>query len=87
MPRLRVWWIPQIPMQAFYVPVASIQEARLVLQTLSRYDEFQLKNRIKPDYANAGGLEEFDPTDDMDGPDGSWCEWEDEEGRNIQDLD
>jgi hypothetical protein len=68
---LKVWWIPQIPMQPFYVPVNSIEEAILILDTLAIYDIFQLENKIKPDYANTGGLMCFE--------DGEWVEWHDEE--------
>ena len=72
---LRVWWIPQVPGKPFHVPVADLAQAKLILDTLARYDLFQLEHRIKPDYANVGGLEVFE--------DGEWIEWEDEEGRNI----
>ncbi len=72
---LRVWHIPQIPGKPFHATVISIEQAKLVLSVLANYDIFQFKNRIKPDYANAGGLEVFE--------DGDWCEWEDEEGNSI----
>lgn len=75
---LRVWWIPQVPMKAFHVPVKSIDEAKLVLDTLTRYDLFQLENNIKPDFCNAGGLVVFE--------DGDWCDWYDEDGNGIDDL-
>ncbi len=76
---LRVWWIPQVPMKAFHVPVASIAEAKLIMVTLAEYDIFQFENRIKPDYCNTGGLEVFE--------DGEWTEWYDEEsGDCIDDL-
>lgn len=64
---LRVWWVPQVPMKAFYVPVESPQEATKLLETLARYDLFQYNNNVKPDYANAGGLEVFEG--------GEWVEW------------
>jgi hypothetical protein len=64
---LQVWWIPQVPMSAFEVPVQSEQEAALVLDTLARYDLFQLEHHIKPDYANVGGLCIFE--------DDEWVEW------------
>ena len=51
---LRVWWIPQVPMKAFHVPVADLAEAKLVIDTLAKYDLFQLENKIKPDFCNAG---------------------------------
>ena len=74
---LRVWWIPQVPMKPFYVPVRTQGDALLILDTLGRYDAFQYENNIKPDYSNAGGLEIYEP----DGEEGShdWCEWYDDE--------
>lgn len=71
--KLRVWWIPQIPMKPFHVAVDNLIEAKLVINTLAHYDLFQLANRIKPDYANGGGLE-------IDRGDG----WEDWTPENIR---
>lgn len=65
--KLRVWWIPQVPMKAFYVPVENLVEAKLLLDTLANYDLFQYENRVKPDYCNAGGLHVFE--------DGEWIDW------------
>jgi hypothetical protein len=80
---LRVWWIPQVPMAAFHVPVASLREAKLILDTLARYDLFQLEHRVKPDFCNAGGLQVYEPGY----PGGEWCEWSDEQtGYSIDDL-
>lgn len=76
---LRVWHIPQVPMQPFYISVDSIKQARLVLDTLARYDQFQYDNRVKPDYASAQGLEVFEG--------GEWCEWCDENGNDINDYE
>lgn len=75
---LRVWWIPQVPMKPFYVPVANLDEALLLLDTLAKYDIFQYENRIKPDYANAGGLNVYE--------DGEWVDWESDNGDNIDDF-
>lgn len=80
---LKVSWIPQVPMEPYEVKVANLIEARLVLDTLALYDLFQLEHNIKPDYCNAGGLLVFDATDDHDGPDGSWCDWHDDAGNDI----
>jgi hypothetical protein len=85
---LRVWWIPQIPGNAFRVPVASPVEAKKILDVLAQYDLFQLANNIKPDYCNVGGLECYqqhgapEPEDDF--PD--WCEWESEDGYGIDEY-
>jgi hypothetical protein len=55
--RMRVWWIPQVPMKSFYVEVNSLEQAILIDNTLAQYDLFQFNNKIKPDYCNAGGVE------------------------------
>ena len=75
---LRVWWIPQIPMKAFTVRVESLSQAKFLLRTLADYDKFQFENRVKPDYSNAGGLQEFDGSD--------WFDWSSEEGEDVDAL-
>ena len=62
---LRVWHIPQIPGQPFVVPVSSFADGERVMDILAAYDLFQYENRIKPDYANASGIERYedDPDD------------------------
>ena len=57
--RLRVWWIPQIPMTDFTAEVADLAEAKLLLDTLAEYDAFQFEHRIKSDYSNTGGVQIF----------------------------
>lgn len=69
--KLKVWWIPQVPMKAFEVEVSSVTEGAALLDTLGRYDAFQFANNIKPDYSNAGGLVMLE--------DGEWVDWYDEE--------
>ncbi len=71
--KLRVWWIPQIPMKSFNVNVKTLEEANLILNTLADYDLFQLENNIKPDYSNTGGLQVFDDVEK------EWVDWYDEE--------
>lgn len=63
MDKMRVWWIPQVGAcnEAFHIPVQSVEEGKKVMDILSAYDAFQLQNRIKPDYCNAGGLEVYNP--------------------------
>lgn len=82
---LRVWWIPQVPGKPFHVPVKNVDEAELVLATLARYDLFQLENRIKPDFANAGGLEVVEKANES-GSELEWCEWMNENGDSIDDV-
>lgn len=53
----RLWWIPQLPGPTFYVGVASAEDAAWLCGVLADYDLFQFENKIKPDYAAAGGVE------------------------------
>ncbi len=76
---LRVWWIPQIPGRPFHMPVESIEHGALLLHTLAQYDLFQLANRIKPDYCNAGGVEVFDSSMIVDGDCDGWIDWSPDE--------
>lgn len=73
--KLRVWWIPQVPGKSFEVLVKTPQEAVLLCQTLSDYDNFQFHNQIKPDYTNAGGIQEWE--------DGEWIDAWDPEDENL----
>lgn len=67
--KIRIWWKPQIQMEKKFVTyVNSIKEAKLLIDTLANYDLFQYENKIKPDYANIGGIEEY-----------VWGEWTDVE--------
>lgn len=85
---MRVWHVPQVPMKPFFIKVTTLAEAISCLIVLAKYDQFQLENRIKPDYCNAQGLERFE--DLAPGEVGTaqheWCEWEDEEGNSVQDV-
>lgn len=78
---LRVWHVPQVPCDAFYVSVASPIEAKLVMLTLAQYDLFQLEKSIKPDFCNAQGLEVYEADAGEGKPD--WCEWYSEDGDDI----
>lgn len=69
---LRVWWIPQVPMQPFYVPVSSVAEGVKIMDVLAEYDLFQLRRHVKPDYCNVGGLQMLE--------DGEWVDWYTEDG-------
>lgn len=73
---LKVWWIPQVPGKPFEVPVATIDEAKKLLDVLAKYDDFQFANRIKPDYCNVGGLVVFE--------DGAWLDWTDADGNDVE---
>lgn len=70
--KMKLWWIPQVPMKAFEVDVANLDEGVKLMNVLADYDLFQFENHIKPDYCNTGGLQVL--TDD-----GEWEDWYDEE--------
>jgi len=78
MKKLQVWWIPQVPGKAFNVNVNSVEEGVLLMDVLASYDYFQYVHRIKPDYSNAGGLNQWSEDCDGDGNPG-WESWFDEE--------
>jgi len=75
---LQVWWVPQVPMDAFEVDVNSVEEGVKVMDILARYDQFQLDNNVKPDYCNAGGIRRWCANSDGEGTPG-WEDWHDEE--------
>src|SRR3989304_1045077 len=85
--KLRIWWIPQVPMTPFYHVVRTLREASLLLDAFAEYDTFQLEHNIKPDYANCGGLQVWERDETTDDPAiGSWVDWEDDDGIAIDDL-
>ena len=58
---LKVWWIPQVPMDdPFEVPVESVKQGLMISGILAAYDGYQFEHKIKPDYSNAGGIAKFD---------------------------
>jgi hypothetical protein len=62
----------------FTVDVATVEEGAKLLIILADYDLFQLEHNIKPDFSNAGGLDQFDSDSDGKGTPG-WISWFDEE--------
>lgn len=77
--KLRVWWVPQIPMEAFYIPVESPEEGKNVMDLLAAYDCFQYNHNVKPDYCNNGGLQYFNEEDN------EWEDWYYDDGKNYYD--
>lgn len=75
---LRIWWIPQIPGEQFWWPVANLGEAALLLDVLAAYDDFQFAHRVKGDYSNCGGLCIY--------RNGDWEDWENEDGDDFDYL-
>lgn len=79
----RVWWAPQIPGEPFYVQVETLEMAVGVADVLAKYDLFQYENRVKGDYANVGGIEEWVTWDNEDGLDSEWMEVDGEELEKV----
>jgi len=77
-PKLRVWWVPQVPMPAFYTEVKDVNEAIFLLTALANYDIFQYEQKVKGDYCNAGGLQVTE--------DGEWVEWVNEDDYGIDEV-
>ena len=79
--KLRVWHIAQVPAETdkdiFRVEVKNVSEAKLILNTLWNYDNFQFERKIKPDFSNVSGLEYFNEETN------EWEEYEDETGDDI----
>jgi hypothetical protein len=70
--KMKVWWIPQVPMKAFEVEISSLEEGVKLMDVLADYDAFQFESNVKPDYCNAGGIQVLED-------DGEWCDWFDDE--------
>lgn len=64
MPQYRVWHIPQIPGKAFEVLTVDLDYANRLIDVLADYDLFQYENKIKPDYSDASGIDEWDDAEE-----------------------
>jgi hypothetical protein len=71
-------------MKPFVRSVPTLDEGLRLVETLGLYDLFQLENRVKPDFCNAGGVQMLHPT----GTDGEWWDVpeDDDELRDILDV-
>ena len=70
MKKMRVWWIPQVGVDAiFYIPVDNEEEAKKFMDVLAAYDCFQYNHEIKSDCCNFGEVEVWDAVDE------DWVEW------------
>lgn len=71
----RFWWISQIPLsngeEPFIVEVESLEQAGHLIDFFSQYDLYLLASGQRPDFSNAGGVEEY--------VDGEWTDWFDDE--------
>lgn len=77
--KFRLWWTPQVPMKPFREKVPDYKTGKLMETAFANYDLFQLKNRVKGDYANAGGVEWTHPI--LTG--GEWMDLDDDEAKEY----
>lgn len=73
---LKVWYIPQIPMKAFERIVPDLPTAKIVLEVLSKFSYFEFENRVKLDYADAGGIARMEA--------GEWWDVDEEELESVR---
>lgn len=72
MARFKAWYIPQIPMTAFEVEKPTASEAQAALDLITDFSIFEFENKVKPDYSDVGGVQEWDETDQ------EWIDYEPE---------
>lgn len=73
---LRVWYAPQIPMPAFTVGVPDFKTGLEILDVLGLFSMYEFENRVKADYADAGGISRWE----SDGEGGfDWCDVDESE--------
>lgn len=85
MKKLRVSHFPQIGVKSFDVEVQTLEQALFLFEVLANYDDFQFKNRIKPDYCNTTAFEHWDFNDETN--EYEWFTWYDEEGNEIENYE
>jgi hypothetical protein len=56
----RVWYAPQLTGPSFEIEVEDFLEACRLLDTLYNFSLFEFENKLKPDYADLGGIQEWD---------------------------
>jgi len=71
------WQLPQIPGKSFEKKVNNLLEAKILLDALKDYENFQYINKIKPNYLKVGGLVVWDENLDFDKTRGKWSAWVD----------
>jgi hypothetical protein len=73
---LQIFYIPQIPMPAFTYPVPDRATGELLLDAIYELALFEFEHKVKPDYANVGGVQVFEDNDNPGDP--SWYDADEE---------
>lgn len=73
---LRIWYIPQVPMEPFekHIPfhgAATLEDAAELLNTIIEFSIFEFEHHVKPDYSDVAGISRFE--------DGEWCDLDESE--------
>ena len=58
--RFRAWYVAKMPMKAFTVETTNAIDAEKILDVLEDFSLFEIQNNVKPDYAEAGGIDIWD---------------------------
>lgn len=61
----------------YHQVVSSPEEAKLVIDSIADFVNFQINNGVFPDHCNTAGLEEWDDEEQ------DWVTWYDEEGLDL----
>ncbi len=77
--QLRLYHIPQVPMEGMIVDVSSPAEAVRIARILWNYDIFQFENNVKPDYSNMTGLIVHEG--------GEWTDWYSPGGESFDEYE
>lgn len=80
---LQVWFMPQLGGDMFTHRVLNAAEGAYVLAAICEYDLYCDRHRLRPDFANAGGINRFE---DIDGEKDWFSYYDDETGETVEDT-
>lgn len=74
--KLRVYYYI-LGTETYYQTVSSVEEAKLVIDSISHFVNMKVNEGAFPDHCSIAGLEEYDEDDN------EWYDWYDEDGRDF----
>lgn len=75
--KLKVWYIPQVPMRSFEINVHSPEEALDLMELISEFSCVMFENKLRPDYTDCCGLITYCHNYD------EWVEWYNEDDFDV----
>ena len=63
--------------KTYYKEVSSAEAAKLMIDAIAQFVNFEVDNGAFPDHCSTAGLEEYDEDDD------EWYDWYDEDGYDF----